>query len=625
MAKDSSLHHARGRGLWSALMLRLRLSVLVVVVFLGIGAPTDASSSDVDLRIVAPGKKVIYQKIIVIGDAAQLFHGEDEPIGKGKPVPFATFYKLKATKDGKEYLAKGKDYYIRVGAFDGRPVGWLKVGKLPPKDGDFEPGPIECDFIHWEGRFVLTPEKANIFQGLAPILQNEGNDTITIFRVGSVASASKPAVASGPVQARLKDMKLEVVFVIDTTAGMSSGLDMMNQVIKQCDKALAGIPELKGAIRFGVVEFRDYSASDYKTPAGKFAARVASPLTGDLKALSTTIGKLEAEGGGDTPDDVLAGLHLAVTGGKDGKAVGWSENSSKHIILVGDASAHLEKGPGNSTNMTIDGIIKLAKLTDGTKLAQALDSKCFHAVHILNPFDPVDSKLCAEQFKEIAKNGSAGGGKYIDVDPNKIEDRKRAIDELADFLKKGITGLSALRTLDEKNLESSAKFNRFGIDFDTTPKVMGYGARHDSKGQLRVMVTYGELNRLKSALDVVIPRLKLKAGPAVRKDVGDLVRLLQTAAAEAASGQRLRSDQDVRELIADLAHRPGVLSISVDDVAKMDAETYQRWLAKLDESKKRAEELIQKGEWIDVIDYSNLNSKAETKERYLFLLEAEMP
>ena len=649
----------------------------VLIIIIALTWANLAPAADEDLRIVAWGAKILYRKIIVTGETVQFFVGEDEPTGNGKLVaPFAIYHKLKATKDGKEYLEKGKDKYIRVGASDGRALGWLKVSDLPPKVGDLKSGKIEADFIDWDNRFILAPEipakdreftvyndkelKTAILSlnkiamghlGMAPIIRKVGKDADAVYQVvsytGSARSASTIEVAPATTKARHKEIKLEVVFVIDTTASMAPGIDMMHQVIKQCDKALAGLPELKGEVRFGVIEFRDATASDYKTPAGKFSARVASPLTDDLKALSATIGKLEADGGGDVPEDVLAGLHLAVTGGRESKEVGWSENSSKHIILLGNASAHLS-GPGNSTNMSIEGVIKEAKKTAGSPLEQVLGSKCFHAVHILNPNNLKDSDLCGKQFSKIAQNKESVIGFYIDVDPTKAEDRNKGIENLATFLTKGIRTFHELHKrnkTDEKAdkilpiFDEPTKSNPINNDLYTilkktsgsgpTPITLGYAAEHNSKrlrvATVQVMVTHAELDCLRSTLDIAILRLKLKTSPAQRKDVGSLLKMIQTAAAEAVSGQQLKSDQDVHNLIADLPLRPGVLDITSDHVARMDDKEYKDWIARLEEAKKHAEVLLRRDDWIEVTDYSNLNSKAQNKERYLFLFATDLP
>lgn len=101
--------------------------------------------------------------------------------------------------------------------------------------------------------------------------------------------------------------------------------------------------------------------------------------------------------------------------------------------------------------------------------------------------------------------------------------------------------------------------------------------------------------------------------------------MIQTAAAEAVSGQQLKSDQDVHNLIADLPLRPGVLDITSDHVARMDDKEYKDWIARLEEAKKHAEVLLRRDDWIEVTDYSNLNSKAQNKERYLFLFATDLP
>ena len=552
---------------------------------------------------------------------------------------------------------------------DGRPVGWLKVVKLPPKTDDgLKPGKVESDYVDWDSRFVLSPVppepglsftvyedrelKAPLMElvavadkhlALAPILKKEGKDKDPVYKVlcytgKAKSSQTGPTSIAGSAPTQIKETKLEVVFVIDTTGSMGPFIEGTKKIVEECAKKLAESPKLKGLVRFGLIEFRDPSANDYPPGGnGKFAARVASPLTEDFKALSHAIGELKAEGGGDLPEDVLAGLMLAVTGGKDGKEVGWSENSSKHIILLGDASHHLS-GPGNSTNMSIEGVIKEAKKTAGSQLEQVLGSKCLHAVHIINPNETKDDKednvLCAKHFALIAQNNGGSQGVYMDTDPTKPEDKNKCVNEMTDFLVKGVGNIRALRDKDVGAIERDARTSPIAKECykilkssggEPTPTNVGHATETAKSGdrvsQVKVMVTLTELEELRSTLNYV--RTKF-GGNVDRVDIKKTLKMLRDAAVGVAGGEQLTPDDQLQNLITDLPLQPGVLSETAVSIGKMNADQFKEWLKKLKESETRAEQLIRKGDWMEVADYSN-RDKAATKEQYLFLLEREMP
>jgi Mg-chelatase subunit ChlD len=125
-----------------------------------------------------------------------------------------------------------------------------------------------------------------------------------------------------------KAPRVEVVFCLDTTGSMTGLLDGAKKKIWSiATEILAGKP--KPDVFLGLVAYRD-KGDEYVTKV--------SPLTDDLDKIYKDLQGLRADGGGDIPEHVRAGLNDALT------KIQWSSDSStlKIIFLVGDAPAHTD-------------------------------------------------------------------------------------------------------------------------------------------------------------------------------------------------------------------------------------------------------------------------------------------
>jgi len=120
---------------------------------------------------------------------------------------------------------------------------------------------------------------------------------------------------------------LEMVFVLDTTGSMGGLLDGAKQRIWGIVNDVMQT-ESHPAVRIGLVAYRD-RGDQYVTQV--------LPLTNDLDQVYTTLMGYQANGGGDTEEDVRTALLEGV------RQAGWSQRSrdvSQILFLVGDAPPH---------------------------------------------------------------------------------------------------------------------------------------------------------------------------------------------------------------------------------------------------------------------------------------------
>jgi len=123
------------------------------------------------------------------------------------------------------------------------------------------------------------------------------------------------------------DVKVDVLFLIDTTGSMGDEIARLQanitSVAEQLDE-LEGDPD----VRFGMTVYRDRSDS--------FVTRTFD-FSGDVDEFSSALDEVTADGGGDTPEDMNAGLHDALT-----KPAWRGDDTVKLMFLVADAPPHLD-------------------------------------------------------------------------------------------------------------------------------------------------------------------------------------------------------------------------------------------------------------------------------------------
>ena len=140
--------------------------------------------------------------------------------------------------------------------------------------------------------------------------------TRTTTTKSTTTTAKKPATDNRDT--------LEMVFVLDTTGSMGGLIDGAKQRIWGIINEVMQKPS-KPRVRVGLVAYRDLG-DEYVTKL--------LPLTEDLDKAYTTLMDYQANGGGDTPENVRKALAEGVRG------AGWSKagrGMAQIVFLVGDA------------------------------------------------------------------------------------------------------------------------------------------------------------------------------------------------------------------------------------------------------------------------------------------------
>jgi len=144
--------------------------------------------------------------------------------------------------------------------------------------------------------------------------------------------------AFGKYVGGLRKVGLDVAIVVDATGSMQSIIDDLKQ---RMDDLAATLQRLVPTARVGAVAYRD--RDDSKGPTGPrqsedFVVKWTD-LTFNVKKVQTFLNGLVAEGGGDWPEAVRAGLETAM------RQMKWRADAKKVIIIVGGSPPHEEDVP----------------------------------------------------------------------------------------------------------------------------------------------------------------------------------------------------------------------------------------------------------------------------------------
>lgn len=157
--------------------------------------------------------------------------------------------------------------------------------------------------------------------------EREGTYTPAPWKAPKVELDGK-SVAEAPFQRALDlyEAGLEVAICVDSTGSMQPTIDAAAEAVGDLVSILGAVaPDL----RIGLVHYKDYADLSR-------GAAVLAPLSRRTDRVHSRLARLEAGGGGDTPECVEEGLRTAL----DRRRMGWRRDSNKLIVVVGDAPPH---------------------------------------------------------------------------------------------------------------------------------------------------------------------------------------------------------------------------------------------------------------------------------------------
>ncbi len=212
----------------------------------------------------------------------------------------------------------------------------------------------------------------------------------------------------------LRKVGLDVAIVVDATGSMQSVIDDLK---RRMDDLAATMQHLVPTARIGAVAYRDRDDGKVATAPRQSEDFVVkwSDLTFNVRKVQSFLDGLVAEGGGDWPEAVKAGLDTAM------HQLKWRADAKKVIIIVGGSPPHEEDVPAirqliaewrakGGVVSTIDVSLKLHEEHE-RMMHKWLYGEDLKEVSPLPDF----YKELTDSFTEIAKEG---GGDFLSLAQN---------------------------------------------------------------------------------------------------------------------------------------------------------------------------------------------------------------
>jgi len=431
--------------------------------------------------------------------------------------------------------------------------------------------------LDWE-QTSIAGDDVRMLQVAAAVPGGRGADTLQDAAYREQATVDREA-ANGVA---LQDLKVDVVFVIDTTRSMQPYIDQTKQAVAEMTQRFTA--QLKGKVRFGLVGYRDsvtaapkleYTAKNF-TPELVESEALVKLLSDDAKA--TPVGSL------DYAEEVFAGVNEALRSH-------WTEGALRFLVLIGDASSHPRGHLQNTTGK------------DETDLRREAEDLHVHllAMHLQDERAKEDHDTAAMQFAGLTRvQGSADQSAVATVDAFKEGDFKQAVDALTqgilDRLSAAGQGAAAPAAAspaagDDKapakqvdaalgKVWEAALVEYLGKGANPPKDIIAWASDRDLLNpadtalEVRVLINRTQLNNLVLALDRVVQAF-------MRAEVtqGQFFDALQSVSGQAmkrpeelAKGTTLAEQGLLPAFLATLPYRSDILSLTNEMYASMTAE-----------------------------------------------------
>jgi serine/threonine-protein kinase PpkA len=278
---------------------------------------------------------------------------------------------------------------------------------------------------------------------LLPILDfdfvdfNAGADYYPRTRLLKVASVTLEEEKAGvleegavgtPVKKKaelLKQYRIGVVFVIDSTISMGPYIDRTREAVRRIYRRLQQ-SRFGQKLSFGLVAFRDNIEA---RPRLQYVARIFASLNDGLdetnffrKVNEVIPAQIPSKG---FNEDAFAGVWKAL------QDIDWSEYGGRYIVLITDAGARSEKDPYSATKLNATMLQSWAQNKQHGPFAIAV-------LHLLTPEGEPTHSSASRQYHTLSQLPEGGGSYYFGVEAGAVTEFGNTVDRLADEIVKQI-------------------------------------------------------------------------------------------------------------------------------------------------------------------------------------------
>ena len=445
------------------------------------------------------------------------------------------------------------------------------------------------------------------------------------------------------------DSTVDVVFVVDTTQSMQPVINQVRRSIESVVGRLASDDSLRPRLRFGLVGYRDTIP---RMADIEYLTKVFCDLEEGkdhqffLKRLrQVTEASVSSQG---YPEDGLAGIAAAM----DTTALKWNPLAWKNIVVVSDASWKNPNHPDadsrrNHGTVTLPAILAKAQPATGLE-ANTSAGFMFYAVRVKDPRAKEDHVVGDRQVNQLLAGRIFPGAEPIFAkggnQPEDFSNRLTAqiLKRLANFemtvvegqdpsrVSSGSNGhsigmrassadfpwpvLEILKALGPGSGASDIKFeSRFSTEFDA------FGNRVFVP---HVFIRKGQLLSFTAMLDFLQQQLE-DAGDPGSRDVGTIVKSLQTLSATLNIAEPISADMPVEKFLSVLLGFPiknPIFQITIGDLAAMSQTDYDDWVKSVKAQKDSLEALTENAHI-----WKKLHKDSKDRDAHAFVALSDLP
>lgn len=577
-------------------------------------------------------------KVVVRRDTA-LYEGPAKT-GRNRPVSMFEFFYVLKPERGSTARTKNGFYRVGGGTSQSLEVGWIvaeDVVEWPHRQAlGLRPVGGRERAVFYQSKEDLArafgasgakptplsrePEGGATDINLVPILERftmtADGDTVDGFRVAYLHSRSGRRSSSGPSRGEgpaidFAKSTLDVVFIIDTTGSMQPHIDAAKEAVTKITAELAKHAK-EVPLRFGLIGYRDVE--------DEYVARIFSDLEygADHTRFLSVLGTVTADGGGDGPEDIFAGMKLAITSAK------WNPHAFKHIILMGDAPAHTEmEGEKNRDKLTIEGVVALAQPRGRENVREKI------TIHAICCHQGTAHPETAAQFRVLSQ-GEEYPGYYGEFDT------KESPQFIQELVLKAMEGLkTVVRGGDVRTLRQDTPGLGLLMEMvdaseavggDVPSFASGFCCEIDPRGnqvfEPWVLVQHGRLAMFTSFLEFSVRAIR-SAGDAGARDVKKAVQSIQMLATQMNLGEPVTADMPVARLanlILEFPVRTKIFDITFSKLAAMTEADFTTWVRQVETSRSVIQSHLDNPRI-----WRSLGRDMPLEQRYCFLKMKDLP
>ncbi len=263
-------------------------------------------------------------------------HDSSSPTTHTTPIVDTSRVPKAGEHDDNEEFPAFLDFFNRFSSLstDLNPIKEDIAGRIIVSVVDVKGNPIKGALLTVNAKHFRTANDGEIILFPSDIGLRKKKNLKAFVTVGDMTkdfiitseTAVRQEVRFDTVRQELQKVPVDIVFTLDTTGSMGDEIDILRDTIYSIYTRIKKLDNTNIDLRFGVVLYRD-KGDIYLTK--QFA------LTSDITAFQDFLFNVRAGGGGDTPEDLIAGLDETVN------RMNWRDDAIKLSFIVTDAPGHM--------------------------------------------------------------------------------------------------------------------------------------------------------------------------------------------------------------------------------------------------------------------------------------------